>query len=263
MNDNRARPQDAVPEVLPDRDEFARAELAAYWIQTIDRPAPATPPMTIDVCTRAIRLPDLDHEAKAGNRLRIRVASTTRQVFVAEEPDTGHAFVWPAFPPRSPAPIASAPVAVADGVPITTLAATVTETLPSSADGSCRIAREDQARSRVERLHLAESVLRALVLMATAGLPEDRGATFLLRVHDLPRILASLDAWGMFYGGKRIDPASLTAAIGELGVDSGELAMVGAVAGLSRWCDEPTLRCAVDNLADVESWLAMADGSRQ
>jgi hypothetical protein len=63
-----------------------------------------------------------------------------------------------------------------------------------------------------------------------------------------------LGCWEAFYGDACLDVV-LANAVRVVGLRAGELAFIGAIGGLARWCDEPTLRCAVDSTADIERWL--------
>src|SRR5688572_909026 len=88
-----------VPEMLPDRDELARAEVAAYWLATGERDPLAVGLMPVEVFTRALHLADVKHEAAPGHRLRLRLGDATQKIAITEEPDTGSVFVWDALAP--------------------------------------------------------------------------------------------------------------------------------------------------------------------
>jgi hypothetical protein len=248
MTDADTRPRDAVPELLPDREELARAEIAAYWMATGRRGPDDGAPLRIELCTRALRLPSVNHEAAVGHRLRIQLRSSTRTIAVTEEPDTRSHFVWDTFAP-------SDFVSTADGD---------TRAIGSGPTGECSIEAATEPTRTVpstrgidtasltgiaDRLRLAERVLRETVEVLFFGLPEGQSARFLDYLCALPRLLDALACWDAFYGRARRDFEAIGSAATVLGMQAAEMALVAVVGGLAQWCEESVLRCAVSRIA--------------
>jgi hypothetical protein len=229
MNDGEAgaptRRGDGVPETLPDRDELARAEVAAYWMATGDRGPLGEGLMRVEVCTRALRLADITHEATPGHRLRLRLRHATQKVSIIEERDTGSAFVWDTLGPTD---VVAGRVSAAAG------------TGPATHQGS----------AGDEWAHVAEDVLGAAMVAMLGGLPEEERERFVEVVGKLPWLLHALHCWDAFYGHGAGDASGVASAALMQGVRPVEVALVALVAGLAHWCAEPALRRAVAAVAD-------------
>jgi hypothetical protein len=218
---------DGVPQMLPDRDELARAEVAAYWMATGDRGPLDSGLMRVEVCTRALRLADVTHEAAPGHRLRLRLRHATQKVFITEERDTGSVFVWDTLAPTGG--VARRWSAGAGRGPEMT-------TERSTGD---------------EWADVAEEVLCAAMVAMLGGLLEEERERFIELVGKLPWLLHSLHCRDAFYGHADRDADRLACAALLQGVRPVEVALVALVAGLAQWCAEPALRHAVAAVADL------------
>jgi hypothetical protein len=230
MNDSEtgAPPSRAcgVPEALPDRDELARAEVAAYWLATGERDPRAIGLMPVEVFTRALHLADVTHEAAPGHRLRLRLGDATQKIAITEEPDTGSVFVWDALAPTG-------------GV-----ARRVSAAVGTGSATDERIPADDWAQ-------VAEDVLAASLIAMLGGLPVEERPRFVEVVGKLPWLLHALYCWDAFYGRGDRDADRLACGALLQSVRPVEVALVALVAGLARWCAEPALRRAVAVVADL------------
>lgn len=218
--------RDGVPETLPDRDELARAEVAAYWMATGARRPLGEGLMRVEVCTRALRLADVAHEARPGHRLRLRLQHATQKVSIIEERDTGSVFVWDTLAPTD---VGAGRVPAVAG--------------PGPAD--------HRGSPGHEWAQVAEDVLGATMVAMLGGLPEEERERFVEVVGKLPWLLHALHCWDAFYGHGDRQASGLAAAALMQGVRPVEVALLALVAGLAHWCAEPALRRAVEAVADL------------
>lgn len=229
MNDSEtdAPPSRAcgVPEALPDRDELARAEVAAYWLATGERDPLAIGLMPVEVFTRALHLADVTHEAAPGHRLRLRLGDATQKIAITQEPDTGGVFVWDALAPTGG--VARGASAVGDG--------------PGT----------DRRTPADDWAQVAEDALAASLVAMLGGLPGEARPRFVEVVGKLPWLLHALHCWDAFYGRGDCDEDRLACGALLQSVRPIEVALVALVAGLARWCAEPALRRAVAVVADL------------
>jgi hypothetical protein len=223
---------DGIPELLPDRDELARAQVAAYWMATGDRGPLDAGLMRVEVCTRSLHLADITHEAAPGNRLRLRLRHATQKVSIIEERDTGSVFVWDTLAPTDSAARHSSSTAGAGPLDATKLAVA------------------DERGPDDEWARVAETVLSAGVRAMLGGLPDEDRERFGELVGKLPWLLHSLRCWDAFYGRAvpTMDGLAFGALVGSVRPD--EVALVALVGGLAHWYAEATLRAAVAAVAD-------------
>jgi hypothetical protein len=250
--------RDAVPEYMAARDERVDAEVAAYWMATGERGGGDAAPLGVELCTRALHLPDASHEAAAGQRLRIRRRQSTRTIAIVEEPDTGSVLVLDRFAPHEVAAAArprgdrrvacgSGPC---DGGAVDVHPEGTEPVFPTSAP-CCAVSR----LARSARAARAERVLRAAIESTYATLAGDAAPWFLDFVGDLPQVLERLSAWETFYRGRPI-----LDVLSDAGGDApdewvAEVAIVAVIGGLAHWCDEATLRGVVARVAVPELWM--------